>query len=161
MEKIYEIHITDRYNKNYWLFVVMNGGKVLASLDRFLRDIWCGCGHLSEFRINGSSYSSNPSTGFWSMDEEEGMDVSIDTVLYEGMKFSYIYDFGSSTELVLTVKSVRMGNELEEGIRLIARNDMPEFKCSVCKKRKAKYVNPMAYYEDDVLFLCNKCFDLL
>ena len=38
-EEIYEIHITDQYQKAYWLFIEINGSATLLSLDQFLRDI--------------------------------------------------------------------------------------------------------------------------
>lgn len=157
-EEIYEIHITDQYQKAYWLFIEINGSETLLSLDQFLRDIWCECcGHLSEFYINGSHFSCI-SDSFYA---ESDMNVSISDVLYDGLKFKYEYDLGSSTDLVLTVKSVKRGKAVEDGIRLLARNNMPEEKCSVCRKRKAAYINTFVSTYDDVLFLCRKCSELL
>ena len=149
-EEIYEIHITDQYQKAYWLFIEINGSETLLSLDQFLRDIWCECcGHLSEFYINGSHFSCI-SDSFYA---ESDMNVSISDVLYDGLKFKYEYDLGSSTDLVLTVKSVKRGKAIEDGIRLLARNNMPEEKCSVCRKRKAAYINTFVSTYDECSYV--------
>lgn len=158
LEKLYEIHVTDKYQKDYWLFIEINGSEKLKTLDKFLREIWCECcGHLSMFTINGSDYSCLPDSIY----AEYDMNVSISKVLYEGLKFTYEYDFGSSTDLILTVKNVIRGKKIKDGIRLLARNEMPEDTCSVCKKEKAAYINTYARSYDDVVFLCEKCNDLL
>ena len=41
----------------YWMHLQVAAGTTLATLDRFLRDIWLECcGHLSVFRIGGFNY---------------------------------------------------------------------------------------------------------
>lgn len=88
------------------------------------------------------------------MEESEGeMDVMLEEVLKVGEKFSYIYDFGSSTHLTLRVVAEREGTlpaqllgeeELTEEetdefadqleIIVMARNEPPALLCHVCGK---------------------------
>lgn len=67
------------------------------------------------------------------MIEDHSLYVEFDEVLNVGQKFSYTYDFGSSTYLNLRIVSERewMANP-EDPIELLARNVALEFKCSVC-----------------------------
>ena len=67
------------------------------------------------------------------MIEDHSLYVELDEVLSVGQKFSYTYDFGSSTNLNLRVVSERewLANP-EDPVVLLARNVAPEFKCSVC-----------------------------
>ena len=99
-----------------------------------------------------------PIYSFWENTGEKGMDITLNKVLDEGLKFRYIYDFGSSTELDLTVKGIRVGSKKgKDEISLLARNDMPKLVCSLCNKKKATYINPFANYYDDIVFLCSDC----
>jgi hypothetical protein len=67
------------------------------------------------------------------MIEDHSLYAELDEVLSVGQKFSYTYDFGSSTYLNLRIVSERewMANP-GDPIMLLARNVAPEFKCSVC-----------------------------
>lgn len=80
-------------------------------------------------------------------EEEKGMDVELGDVLAVGEKFSYVYDFGSSSTLSLRVIAEREGvpptvEELEEeeeepeeedlAIVVMARNNPPALKCHIC-----------------------------
>jgi hypothetical protein len=68
----------------------------LSKLDRFLRDTWLECcGHLSAFEIGSNRYASSPTQG------EMSMRVPLSRVLEKGIKFSYEYDYGSTTALTL------------------------------------------------------------
>ena len=157
-ERIFEIHITDKYDKTYWMYIEMNETEPLLSLDKFLRGIWCECcGHLSNFTICGIIFSRSPDS---SWRKEQSMNIAVGNIFCEGRRFSYEYDYGSSTDLVLTVKSVRIGEPLENGIRILAKNNMPDHRCSVCGE-KAAYINSWADYEDDIVFLCEECTDKL
>ncbi|HJT58617.1 MAG TPA: hypothetical protein VJ761_19065 [Ktedonobacteraceae bacterium] len=79
-----------------------------------------------------------------SMDQESDMDVEMGKALKVGQKFSYEYDFGSTTDLVLRVVSEREGfieDEEDDNIEILARNNAPEMPCVVCGK-PAKKVAP-------------------
>lgn len=102
------------------------------------------------------------------MEEEEGgMDVELGEVLSVGEKFSYVYDFGSSTNLSFRVIAEREGvlptgeeeveEEIEEdevdygdedeiGIVVMARNEPPPWACNVCGK-PATHVLPESEYD--------------
>src|SRR5690349_9923843 len=57
-EKIFHFKITD--GKLFWLYIEINGSSKLDILDSFLRNIWLECcGHMSDFEIDGVSYSSD------------------------------------------------------------------------------------------------------
>jgi hypothetical protein len=67
------------------------------------------------------------------MIEDHSLYAELGKVLSIGQKFSYTYDFGSSTNLNLRVVAEREGLvNPENAIMLLARNVAPEFKCSVC-----------------------------
>jgi hypothetical protein len=127
--------------KSFWLYVETNGSATLEQLDLFLRDTWLECcGHMSEFSIGGSRYSSDTK-----------MKQTIQSLLDVGTEFDYEYDFGSTTELSGKVISIRNG-KLKKPIRLLARNHLPEdIYCSTCKKN-AEVICSVCYE-----FCCNKC----
>lgn len=102
---------------------------------------------------------------------EGGMDSELGEVLNVGEKFSYVYDFGSSSTLSLRVLAEREGvlpldedeeeedEELEEeeedeepeeedeiGIVVMARNEPPELVCHICGER-ATHVPSSSEYD--------------
>src|ERR1051326_4785190 len=98
------LHIVVEGGPSYWLHAEMPASASLEVLDAFLRHIWLECcGHLSAFRINGTTYSVQPDDSGWTEEEEKDMNVPVGKVLRQGMKFSYEYDFGSTTQLQLRV----------------------------------------------------------
>ena len=67
------------------------------------------------------------------MIEDHSLYAELGKVLSVGQKFSYTYDFGSSTNLNLRLVSEREGlADPKDAVVLLARNLAPEFKCSVC-----------------------------
>ena len=67
------------------------------------------------------------------MIEDHSLYAELGEALSVGQKFSYTYDFGSSTDLNLRIVSEREGLvNPKDVISLLARNLAPEFKCSVC-----------------------------
>lgn len=93
--------------------------------------------------------------------EDRGMDTLLGRVLKVGQKFSYEYDFGSTTELKLRVISEREGvlaqGEDDDGsITVLARNVPHAIACCVCGK-PAKKVAPGYYSADDEGYCSNKC----
>ena len=69
---------------------------------------------------------------------------------------TYEYDFGSTTELLLSIHSYRIGDRKEEKIIILSRNNPLEIICSQCGKNKAKWVNPQDYYYGKP-FWCDEC----
>lgn len=135
--------------KPYWLHLETNATTTLADLDGFLRGIWLECcGHLSEFTIDGIRYSGDVEDD-WGM-ESESMDVYLKKVLAVKDKFKYEYDFGSTTQLAGEVFAERQGI-LNDEIRILARNNLPEFECISCENQATKICT------DCQEFYCEKC----
>jgi hypothetical protein len=102
----------------FWLDLAVKGDAKLKDVDRFLRRIWLECcGHMSEF-YSGSRRK-----------------VSMSTKLSEAIgpreRLGYVYDFGSSTELVIS-SSGRVEGQATKAVRLVARNEPPMWPCSAC-----------------------------
>jgi hypothetical protein len=154
---VFHIAIGDRYRGAYWLHVDALDTASLEDLDEFLREIWVECcGHLSEFRIGKTSYNkpffNDDPFGLPSRD----MDVPLGDVLKPGVKFTYSYDFGSTTELVLRVESFREGLATrKDKIFLLARNNAPEITCLSCGKPATEVCTECGW--EDGGWYCRKC----
>ncbi len=129
--------IEGAYDKNYWLYVDIPVDKTLNVLDKFLRKIWLECcGHLSEFQGAGKSTR----VGRFS----------------EGDQFLHLYDFGSTTETLITVMGTTWRPPQKEAVRLLARNVPPQFSCNKCGAL-AEYVDAEGLWVDESPFYCAKC----
>lgn len=95
----------------------------------------------------------------WLLDmvEDRSMGVQLGKVLKVGQKFSYEYDFGSTTHLNLRVISEREGvvRDEEEPVEILARNIAPVILCKVCGKPATKVAS--GYYDAEENGYCNKC----
>ena len=146
------IHLVvgDAHRPEYWLHLDIPAGSKLEELDQYLRRIWVECcGHLSTFTTAGMSYDSHLD-GYG-----KSMNVALGLVAPPGTKFSYDYDFGTTTELTL-----RSLAELDGGtgqIRLLARNDAPVIECQQCGATATQ----VGFSEDDWLAMtvgfCDGC----
>ncbi len=133
----------------FWLHLEMNDSATLSDLDKFLRYIWLECcGHLSRFEIGGAEYESHPDPA-WSA--AASMDIPLKKVLHPGREFIYDYDFGSTTRLYGDVINVRPGKLRGEKVRILARNNPPEWTCESCGKKAAVLCLECGE------FFCNKC----
>src|SRR5713226_4858535 len=85
--RLFHILVEGRYNPQYWMHLEIPASDDLADLDDFLRAIWLECcGHLSEFTIGGTSYSSEPEDYFYigegtTAEEEEEEEFNVDELL--------------------------------------------------------------------------------
>ena len=143
--------LVDGLQPEYWLHIEIPVNAKLKDLDDFLRDIWLECcGHLSAFEIDGVEYHSMP-------ENETGMYFKLNRVLSVGTEFHHIYDFGTSTELKLKVLSERMGRMGREKVRILARNEPPDIRCSCGEK--AKWVCPICIVENlgEDYYFCDDC----
>ena len=113
----------------YWLHLAVPQNLPLSKLDEFLRLTWLECcGHLSAFTIGEQRYSSYPSDGM----DEKSMRTRIGEVVHVDTTFLHEYDYGTTTELGLTVLGVvELGGKLGT-VQVLARNEAPEFKCGEC-----------------------------
>jgi hypothetical protein len=134
--------------KAYWLHLSAPAKAPLSKLDAFLRHIWLECcGHMSAFEIGGIRYSRSP------MEEERGMGTPLGRVLDVGTKFGYEYDFGSTTELRLTVVGFWNLDKPKGAVQLLARNEPPPIICSQCKSQPAAEICTAC----EEAWLCESC----
>jgi hypothetical protein len=124
----------------YWMHLKALSTASFRDLDQFLRDTWLECcGHMSAFYPDG---------------DEVNMREKLGPVLRPGLKFLYEYDFGSTTELRLTVISELSGKGKGK-VQILARNDAPSIKCSECEKPAATICTECI--EDEHGWLCDGC----
>lgn len=134
--------------KAYWLHLAAPVKAPLSKLDAFLRHIWLECcGHMSAFEIDGIRYSRSP------MEEERGMGTPLGRVLDVGTKFFYEYDFGSTTELGLTVVGFWNFHKPKGAVQLLARNEPPPILCSQCETQPATQICTSC----EEAWLCESC----
>jgi hypothetical protein len=127
---LFHLKVEAQYLSMYWLHIGIPARATLEDLDQFLRAIWLECcGHLSSFEIGGETFISEVMEP-----GDRSMKVALDKVMALGMKFEHIYDFGTSTELLITVVSSREGLVRDKAVRILARNDPPDIRCDVCGK---------------------------
>jgi hypothetical protein len=115
----------------YWIDIEAPWEARLDALGLVLRDLWLECcGHLSKFSIGSTDYLSagyeldrSGGLGFGRRRIERRMSTKQRDALPDiGERFTYDYDFGSTTHLQLTVTGERTGNPGRAGVRLLARN---------------------------------------
>lgn len=137
----YLLKINDEENV-YWMYIIMHGNLKLSDLDKFLKKTWLECcGHLSKFSINNIDYENY---------ENNNMNCKIKDILDEDLTFGYEYDFGSTTELFISV--VKIFNSKNNKIKIISRNSKPKYKCATCKK----FNSEMICFECQKIF-CKNC----
>ena len=91
------------------------------------------------------------------MVEDRSMRVQMGKVLKVGQKFSYEYDFGSTTHLNLRVIAEREGvaQDEEEPVEILARNIAPVILCKVCGQPATKVAS--GYYNAQENGYCTRC----
>ena len=129
-------------------------GLRLDLLDDFLRDTWLECcGHLSVFRIDGIDY-------FVAANDELGgknMKVALGEILRPGVKFYHEYDFGTATELTLSVLSEGEPDRGARPIKILAKNEPPPFACGTCGRAATKICTECMWEEEGLGLLCAEC----
>jgi hypothetical protein len=131
----FHLAIAGRDAKAYWMHVAVPLTAPLSNLDDFLRHTWLECcGHLSAFEVGGKRYTSEP------VDEETSMRARFSEVFEVGMKFSYEYDYGSPTALVLKVVALREQGLPKGAVQLWARNEAPQVSCQRCSIQPATQI---------------------
>lgn len=153
----FELAIYPKYNRDYWLYVEIKETATLKDVDQFLRDIWLECcGHLSAFEIDGVSYDVVPQDDFSWVRPGKSMNCKLKSVLEKGMTFGYQYDFGSTTELMITVANYRVMNNRKEKLIILSRNSPIEILCEECGKKPVAYICTECFYEGSGR-LCEDC----
>lgn len=158
----------------YFLNLLVDGKTTFEALDEFLREIWLECcGHMSSF---SDPKHQRESGALATMDAYDLLDEgkideyerimedargevpkrrSLQEELYEGLNLRYEYDFGSTTELSLTVLKELPYTAKE--IELLSRNEPLKIMCDACGKKPATVLcSVCAAYEDEFYF-CKDC----
>jgi hypothetical protein len=154
---IFVLQVQGKYNPGYWLYLEAPAFALLGDIDAFLRHIWLECcGHLSAFDLGRAKQKARLPFDSFEEKEDDTMSLQLDEALEPKMAFDYDYDFGSTTKLQLKVVGIREGVwQGEKHVRLLARNDAPQFVCQECGK-PATQVNPEENYGGDGWY-CDEC----
>ena len=163
-----KVETDPRWGKTpYFLSLWVDGEATLKQLDKFLRDIWLECcGHMSAFRYKAAG---NPTTNFNSLlksisqprvstgeFDEIPLKNKAKNVFYPDMKLDYEYDFGSSTELEISVVSI-FPYKADKNIVLLSRNEPLKIMCFICGKVPATQICTVCMDDDDDAVFCDKC----
>jgi predicted RNA-binding Zn-ribbon protein involved in translation (DUF1610 family) len=143
-EKCYLLKVEGVENKNYWLLIDIEVTDTLFELDLFLRSIWLECcGHMSAFHF--SRY------------DEEDLEMDLELSSFSiGERLFHEYDFGTTTETMITIVGETTREIYGDSVRLLARNVPPEFSCSSCGK-PATWICNECMYESENPFFCDEC----
>lgn len=142
IQDCYLLKIEGKYNKDYWLYIDAPINKTLSDIDAFLRDIWLECcGHMSAFYYSG--YDAIKTT------------KKLNSFM-PGDKIRHAYDFGSTTELLITFVAKIKRPRRKEAIRLLARNIPFHFTCHECGE-PAQYILTECDYDMENPFYCKEC----
>ena len=126
----------------FFLHLLISADAELGELDQFFRQIWLECcGHLSSF-----SYES------WG--DEMEMDTEIIEAFGSKKILNYCYDFGTSTELTISLKNIYNIDTNE--VLLLSRNEPLKILCNTCNKNIATSICSVHIY-DDCGYLCKEC----
>jgi len=132
--QLFQLRIEAEYLPMYWLDIEMNADQKLRDLDNFLREIWLECcGHMSQFQINDHHYVMPYDSSYQIWTYESGMDIRLsDSIRDDIDQFEYEYDFGTTTALKIRLIEKRTGKKNKKGVRLLARNEPPDWRCAKC-----------------------------
>lgn len=160
--RLFRLRIEDRTGW-YWIDVEIAASRRLGELDAFLRAFWLECcGHLSSFTVGGSEYSvslpGEPLDFGFGTPARDMDEARLSAVLRKGQRFSYTYDFGTSTNLALRVVDERTGKAPDDVVRLLSRNEPPDFRCGVCGE-PATQVCPYHWWDEPLRFVCDDHVD--
>jgi hypothetical protein len=145
-EKLYHLHVQDAWGGDFWLELEIRGTATLKGLDHYLRAIWLECcGHMSRFSIGG-----------WK-GAEIAKSKRVEEVFRRGITLTHIYDFGTSSEILIRYVKAREGKPTTpHPIALMARNVQPQAICVECK-RPAVWLCMECVIEDEIWgFLCQE-----
>ena len=137
-EAIVQMRIEADGDPCYWLHLEARSSTTLKQVDSLLRRTWLECcGHMSAFRSRMGELAMSTTVG--------------SAFPRKGARFSYEYDFGSTTALAGKALGTREGCLGRAAVRLLARNDALDWRCASCS-RPAAIVCPFCIDEGDCLF---------
>jgi len=91
--------------------------------------------------------------------EDTSFDVQLARVLRTSKKFTYEYDFGSTTHLQLKVLAMRDGVVKKQGsksVQILARNVAPIMPCVICQQPASFIEMGFGFFNADSIY-CKKC----
>ncbi|MHB8450799.1 MAG: hypothetical protein ACYDAQ_10195 [Mycobacteriales bacterium] len=152
------VGLEDRYLPSYWLVLEVASRATWADLDGFLRGIWVECcGHLSCFNLYGATFTDYPEEESEWADDTHSSAEPIAATAAVGSRFSYEYDFGTTTELSGRVLATVPGGPAAHPIEVLARNEPPQYRCAECG-RSAVTVCGLCYQGvDEPCWYCDTC----
>ncbi len=135
------LRVDASHDATYWLYCEARSDTTFEQLDLLLRHVWLECcDHMSAFHVGRAEIAKRAALG---------------TALSGGARFSYEYDFGSTTALVGRIVSERDGTRGRAALRVVARNLPIVWTCIVCKAR-ATLVCPQCMWGGTDGWLCTK-----
>lgn len=150
--------LEDRYRSSYWLVVEAAPSAIWYDLDSFLRRIWVECcGHLSSFEHEGTTFAYDPDGASLWADDPRSMEAEIGDTLAPGDRFSYEYDFGTTSRIVGRVLDVVPGAPTDPVIEVLARNDIPVHVCAGCGQVATEVCGMCYEVTDDDCLYCDAC----
>lgn len=159
----------------YFLSLWVDGAARIKNIDSFLRAIWLECcGHMSSF-VNIANKKQRGGMGnffeaqnllekgqtkeYEKMMEDTTGEIpksrKVKDALYKGLVLEYQYDFGSTTELKISVVA-QYPIVADEDIVLLSRNEPLEFLCDSCGAAPAVELCNVHEWGEDCMF-CAKC----
>ena len=78
-------------------------------------------------------------------DDDRLMQEKLGSKLQPGMEFTHDYDFGTTTKLKLRVAGEYTAPAIKGQLKVLARNDEPQFRCVVCGKPATQICAECAY----------------
>ncbi len=152
--------LEDRYLTSYWLVLEASQATTWDDLDRFLRRIWVECcGHLSSFEHAGVTFAYDVDGAEEWAENPRSMEERIVDTVGAGSRFSYEYDFGTTTELAGRALALVAGASTGAAIDVLARNEPPDHPCAACG-RSATSVCALCYQVvDGACWYCDVCSD--
>lgn len=154
-QRLVHLRVTAPGLPAYWLEVEARTDARLEALDFLLRNVWLECcDHLSIFTIQGRHHFSR---GYdFRGGGQFSMNGRLADVLPEvGGRFSYEYDFGSTTSLQIGVVRERTGRIGRIPVRLLARNAPPVWPCAICSEA-ATSVCAFCRHDEGNPFVCTE-----
>jgi hypothetical protein len=150
--------IEDRYLPSYWLVAEASPTVTWEDLDAFLRRIWVECcGHMSCFEVAGDTFVYDVDDASEWADDPRSMEELVADALAPGDRFTYEYDFGTTTELVGRALDTVPGAPERPAIGVLARNEMPVHRCAVCGHSATRVCALCHQVTDDDCWYCDAC----
>ncbi len=138
---------------SYFLHMLIHEDATIGQLDSYLRSIWLECcGHLSSFEVKGARKVVNN----WLDPEEFGINMKTKAgkLFEKGLKLDYEYDFGSTTQLAISVMNEYFIEDKEK-VLLLSRNEPLKFLCELCEEKAAEVMCSICY--DGPTMFCDSC----